>query len=353
MGWKTVFCVCALLISQTANAQSGSGSLSGSVLGPNGAAVPDAPIRAVNVATGTDARTYSSATGRYELLNLPGGTYVVSVEMPCCAFAPYRNEGVSLRAAQRAELNIQLAEGGSLNVLGDDPGIIAAELRRRQVIPNLPVPRTEAGRPNLSGVWLVGQDPFPERPEALPWAEALARERIANEFRDHPHTRCLPDGPPVPGSNPPFMGKFVQTPDLLLILFEDPPGFRQVFLDGRAHPADPSPTWMGHSIGRWEGDTLVVDVTAFNEKTWLAGVGTIHSNQLRVIERYTRDAADSIVYDVTIEDPVVFTKPWRQQEILHLRPGERIREYECIENNEDLLRIEKLLQNDSVFRVPR
>jgi hypothetical protein len=94
-------------------------------------------------------------------------------------------------------------------------------------------------------------------------------------------------------------------------------------------------------------------VIGFNEKTWLAGTGTIHSEQLHVVERYTRDGPDTIVYDVTIEDPVVFTKPWRQQEIFHLRPGERIREYECIENNEDLLRIEKLLQNESVFRVPK
>ena len=330
MGWKTVFCVCALLISQTANAQSGSGSLFGSVLGPNGAAVPDAPIRAVNVVMGTDARTYSSATGRYELQNLPGGTYVVSVEMPCCAFAPYRNEGVSLSAAQRVELNIQLGEGGSLNVLGDDPGVIAAELRRRQVIPNLPVPRTEAGRPNLSGVWLVGDDPFPERPEALPWAEALDRERIANEFRDHPHTRCLPDGPPVPGSNPPFMGKFVQTPDLLLILFEDPPGFRQVFLDGRAHPADPSPTWMGHSIGRWEGDTLVVDTVGFNSRGWNGPYP--RTEMMRLEERYTRTTYGQMELLMTITDPGVFTKPWVQHRRFDLVPQEELIEYVC-ENN--------------------
>ena len=108
----------------------------------------------------------------------------------------------------------------------------------------------------------------------------------------------------------------------------------------------------GDSVARWEGDTLVVDVVGFNTNTWLAGVGTIHSEKLRVTERYTRDTFDTIVYDVTMEDPEVFTKPWKQQAILRLMPGERIREYECIENNEDIQRWEKLLQSDPALRAP-
>jgi hypothetical protein len=99
-------------------------------------------------------------------------------------------------------------------------------------------------------------------------------------------------------------------------------------------------------VARWEGDTLVVDVTGFNDKTWLAGVGTIHSEKLRVTERYRRDTFETIVYDVTMEDPEVFTKPWHQQETFRLRPNERIREYECIENNEDIVRWEKLLESE-------
>ena len=89
----------------------------------------------------------------------------------------------------------------------------------------------------------------------------------------------------------------------------------------------------------------------FNTKTWLAGVGTVHSEQLHVTERYTRDSYDTIRYDVLVEDPEVLTKPWNMHELFRLRPNERIREYECIENNEDLQRIEKLLQNESVFRI--
>jgi len=93
-----------------------------------------------------------------------------------------------------------------------------------------------------------------------------------------------------------------------------------------------------------------VDVVGFNEKTWLAGVGTIHSDKLHVTERYTRDTSDTILYDVVMEDPEVFTKPWHEHEIFRLRPNERLREYECIENNEDLQRFEKLLEIDPALR---
>ena len=96
-----------------------------------------------------------------------------------------------------------------------------------------------------------------------------------------------------------------------------------------------------------------MDVTGFNTKTWLVGVGTVHSEKLHVTERYTRDSFDTIHYEAIMDDPDVFTKPWHIHERLRLRPNERLREYECIENNEDLLRIEKLLQNESVFRRPQ
>jgi len=327
--WKIAVSVCLLLTAQTANAQSNAGSLVGTVVGPDGAPVANVPIRAVNAATGTDARTYSSATGRYELPKLPGGKYVVSVAMPCCAFASYRNDGIALDTGQALGLTIQLQEGVSLNVLGDDPSTIAAELRSRQVIPDLPVPRM-AGTPDLSGMWLVNIDPFPERPAALPWAEEIARQRIANDGRDHPHTRCLPDAPPVPGGSPPFMGKFVQTPGLLVILFEDVPGFRQVFLDGRPHPAIPNPSWMGHSIGRWDGDTLVVDTIGFNSQGW----NDVYprTEMMRLEERYRRTDYGHLDVRLTITDSGVFTKPWVQQLRFDLAPQEELIEFVC-ENN--------------------
>jgi hypothetical protein len=237
------------------------------------------------------------------------------------------------------------------------------------------IPRTADGKPDLSGVWIAGAQPLllgeaeaakiraadaaagrppfqREPPPYKPEYDAKRQEYVARRGIDDPMARCLLTGVPRVTVRPlPF--QIVQTKDLVVILYEIHHAFRIIPTDGRPHPDDLEPSYMGESVGRWEGDTLVVDVIGFNEKTWLQGVGTLHSEKLRVVERYTRDTPDSIVYDVTIEDPVVFTKPWRMQEILHLRPGERIREYECIENNEDLLRIEKLLQDESVFRQPK
>jgi hypothetical protein len=237
------------------------------------------------------------------------------------------------------------------------------------------IPRTAEGKPDLSGVWVAGSQPLlfgeaeaakiraadaaagrppfqREPPPYRPEYEKQRLEYVARRGVDDPMALCLLSGVPRITVRPlPF--QIVQTRDLVVILYEVHHAFRIIPTDGRPHPDDHEPSYLGDSVARWEGDTLVVDVVGFNEKTWLAGVGTIHSDKLHVVERYTRDGPDTIVYDVTIEDPVVFTKPWRQQEILHLRPGERIREYECIESNEDLLRIQKLLENESAFRVPR
>jgi len=149
--WRIVLVACASFWSQTACAQSQLSGLSGIVLGPDGAAVPDAPIRAVSAATGSDARAYSSADGRYEMRNLPGGAYTVSVGMQCCAFAPYTNADVVLEAGQALRLDIRLEEGGSLNVLGDDPGTVGEELRNRQPVPDGSVPRMADGKPDFSG----------------------------------------------------------------------------------------------------------------------------------------------------------------------------------------------------------
>jgi len=160
--------------------------------------------------------------------------------------------------------------------------------------------------------------------------------------------RC--QAPGVPRIGPPH--KIVQNAREVVFLYDDVNGafFRIIPTDGRPHPEDLEPSFNGDSVGHWEGDTLVVDVVGFNEKTWLAGVGTIHSEKLHVTERYTRDTADTILYDVTVEDPETLTKPWHEHEIFRLRPNERLREYECIENNEDLQRFERLLEIDPALK---
>jgi hypothetical protein len=237
-----------------------------------------------------------------------------------------------------------------------------------------PIPRAADGKPDLSGVWitgalqlLIGEEaasaiqkadaaagrtlPPREPPPYTPAAEARRQEYLARRGIDDPMARCLLSGVPRITTRPlPF--QIVQLPGQIILLYEAHHGFRIVPTDGRPHPDDAEPSYLGDSVAHWDGDTLVVDVTSFNDKTWLAGVGTIHSEKLHVTERYTRDSYETIRYDVTMEDPEVFTKPWHQHETFRLRPNERLREYECIENNEDLARFEKLLQTDPALRKP-
>jgi len=238
---------------------------------------------------------------------------------------------VTLGAGDAVTLDITLAEGGSLNALGDDPGTLGKELRARQVISDRAVPRTREGRPDFSGFWLVSfDDPFPERPEPLAWAAAVAEKRAANKARDHPHTHCLPSDLPFGGGGTPFVGKYVQTPELLVILFEDVPGYRQVFLDGRPHPAKTNPTWMGHSIGRWDGDTLVVDTVGFNDRGWTDFFP--RTEKLHVVERYTRTSYAEMSVVLTFEDPGVLARPFSRRYTYTLGPQEELIEYVC-ENN--------------------
>jgi hypothetical protein len=239
-----------------------------------------------------------------------------------------------------------------------------------------PMPRTADGKPDLSGIWIatgalflmegeqaiqaaraydsaMGRAPQPqsEQPPYKPDAEARRQEYLARQGIDDPMARCLLTGVPRIKFRPlPF--EIVQLPDRVIMLYEIHHAFRIIPTDGRPHPDDMEPTYLGDSVARWEGDTLVVDVVGFNEKTWISSVGTVHSEELRVTERYTRDTHDTIRYEALIEDPVVFTKPWRMYETFRLRPNERIREYECIESNEDLLRFERLIESDSISRTP-
>jgi hypothetical protein len=129
-----------------------------------------------------------------------------------------------------------------------------------------------------------------------------------------------------------FPQQIIQTPKQIVMLYEYMNVFRVIPLNAK-HPDDLIPAYMGNSVGRWEGDTLVVDVTGFNDKTWLSGTGTFHSGELHITERYTRVNKDRINYDVTMEDPRVLTKPWILHSSLMLREGTRLQEFVCAENN--------------------
>jgi hypothetical protein len=244
-----------------------------------------------------------------------------------------------------------------------------------------PLPRTREGKPDLTGVWQpgstqpgnweeangglgvggTGRNPsapaapsFNDRPterEAAPyqpWAAQKVLEAFNRRAIDDPSALCLPLGLPRASLLQLFPIQIMQTPKQIVILYEYMSVFRVIPLNA-SHPDDLLPGYMGDSVGHWDGDSLVVDVTGFNDKTWLAGAGTFHSDALHIVERYTRTDKDRINYDVTIEDPKVLTKPWIIHSSMMLRTGARLEEYVCAENNLDPGQYEKLLKEGVKF----
>jgi len=207
--------------------------------------------------------------------------------------------------------------------------------------PDGPAPRTKDGHPDFTGFWGyagvtsdlardygVGEVPM------TGLGERLFKERQANLGKDDPEARCLPTGVP---RRDPYPTKMVQTPDLLIILFEgNIHSYRQIPLDGRPHPKDVNPTWYGDSIGHWEGEELVIDTIGFNGKTWLDMAGHPASDKLHVIERYSRPNLGTLRLHLTIEDPVMYKRPWDVTYDTPLEPGQDIIEYICQENERDV-----------------
>jgi hypothetical protein len=189
-----------------------------------------------------------------------------------------------------------------------------------------PAPRTPEGKPDLSGVW-IAQD-TPERPALTHLALGLLENRYKTNMKDFPYSVCLPPAP-VPGSG---LWVVMHNRTQLVTLFELPPNYRLVFLDGRPHPPDVEPTWMGHSIGMWEGDTLVVDSIGFNDKSWLLPAFLPHTPGIHIRERWTRPTMGTMTVELMYEDPEMFVKPWTVVYTLFLAPGENLMENIC-ENN--------------------
>ena len=204
--------------------------------------------------------------------------------------------------------------------------------------PNLtaPAPKARNGKPDLSGIWGTqglgySLDITSElKPgEILPWAEALAKERTARFSTDHPVYRCMPEiGPNY--NLAPF--KFIQNAGTLVMLSEGGP-YRQILIDGRALPEDPQPTWMGYSVGHWEGKTLVVESAGFNDLTWLDYNGHPHTEALRVTERYTRKDFGHMQIQITFTDPKAYTRPWTISLDAELMADTELLENVCNEND--------------------
>src|SRR5688500_16270208 len=221
--------------------------------------------------------------------------------------------------------------------------------------PNLsaPAPKAGDGKPDLSGVWWVrstdangdpGQPRFfinlaadakPGEAAMLPWALEFVKEQVSTLGKNHPVSKCLPPGVTLSyTAGAPF--KIVQTTDLVVMLYEYSNSFRQVFMDGRALPRDPQPMWVGYSVGRWEGDTLVVETTGFNDKTWLDGIGHPHTEALRVTERLRRRDFGHLDMQITIDDPKAYEKPWTALIPAQLATSTDVMEYVCVENEKSL-----------------
>jgi hypothetical protein len=201
---------------------------------------------------------------------------------------------------------------------------------------------------DLSGVWnqkrvagLNAPNSWGKEPPALtPWGEVQFKSSKASNTgaytleatNDPVVTQCQPPGVPRIYLQP-FPMQIVQTSSEVIFLYEYDHIVRHVFTDGRKHPDDLTPTYMGHSIGRWEGnDTLVVDTVGFNDSTWLDRVGHKHSDQLSVVERFTRLDRDNLQIDIAMEDPKALVKPWKGQLLYSLHPDWDILEQVCADN---------------------
>ena len=205
-----------------------------------------------------------------------------------------------------------------------------------------PTPRTAEGQPDLSGLWQPNAGGYQMNitadlsvNEFRPWAAALTKQRIANfDFaRVNPLARCLPPGPAVRAMM--AMVKIVQTPSLMVMLYESGILDRQVFMDGRTLPEDPNPTWMGYSVGHWDGDTLVIESAGFNDKTWLDLTGHPHTEELRVTERFTRRDFGHMQLQMTIDDSRAYARPFTVPVELQFVGDTELLEEICNENERD------------------
>jgi hypothetical protein len=225
--------------------------------------------------------------------------------------------------------------------------------------PNMdaPAPRTPDGKPDFSGLWRgaptggrgqpppvaapgtppiagfrnVGQN-IPGGLPLQPWAAEVRKKRMADNSKDNPEAFCLPMGL-MQFHTQGFPRKFIQTPKLMVILYEASYGIRQIFMDGRPLPNnDPQPWYYGYSVGRWEGDTLVVESTGFRDDGWLDIDGTPMTEQAKMTERFRRVSYGRMEIDITVDDPKAYTKPWTVRHNQVFMPDQEIIEFICEEN---------------------
>lgn len=223
---------------------------------------------------------------------------------------------------------------------------------RTPVIPRLqngapdlaaPAPQSPEGHPDLTGIWQANLGSYSllnlavdlKAGETQPWAARLFQDRSENYIRDNPFLRCMPGTGPSVTLGTLGMFRVIQTPGIIAMLPEGywgPASYRTIFTDGRSLPANPSPTWQGYSVGRWEGDSLVVESVGFNDQTWLDLGGHPHSESLQITERFRRRDFGHIDVQVTFRDPTIYARPWTIPATLNLVTDTELIEYVCNEN---------------------
>jgi hypothetical protein len=234
--------------------------------------------------------------------------------------------------------------------------------------PNLsaPAPRMPGGKPDFSGIWLTANTDCPPAadPEQLvcgfelpmgrqginmgaglpgglpyqPWLAALVKKRTAEDAKDDPHVRCLPDTF-LRAYSLPHLTKFVQTDKLLIMLNEVNAGYRQVFLDGRPLPVDPTPSWQGYSSATWSGDTLVINSIGFRDDIWIDWNGSVITESAKVQERITRPDFGRLLIEVTVDDPKAYTRPWTVTLRQRLAINTELVDEVCLENEKSAQRM--------------
>jgi hypothetical protein len=233
---------------------------------------------------------------------------------------------------------------------------------------NAPTPRLADGKPDFSGIWHAS-NPFRCNPNAgqfvacgteiggsplggnlgrnlpggLPYrpeAATLAKERRADDSRDDPHVRCLPDNPPRHWTLP-HLTKAVHTPKLLVLLYEVNAMYRQIFIDGRPLPEDPTPGWNGYSTAHWEGDTLVVQSAGFRDNLWIDTGGSPMSDVGKMTERIRRPNYGTLEIELTIDDPKNYTKPFTVTMTDNLEIDTELIDEFCLENEKSYERMQR------------
>jgi hypothetical protein len=242
---------------------------------------------------------------------------------------------------QRPSVQVGVPEGRAGGAGGARQGGAG---RGRQAGPAKPTPRSADGHvllggatPKEMGVWLPGavvSNPLGLKDAPFqPWAKALLEDRKNNELE--PHTRCKPSGVARQFLTP-YGVEIVELRELERVYIFDiggPHTYRTVYMDGRTHPANLPPTFYGHSIGWWDGDTLVIDTVGYNEGFWMDRDGLPSTDKMHTVERLTRTDAASLKYELTVDDPGAYTKPWSGGMTLRWEDGTELFEYQCQQSN--------------------